>query len=49
MSGSVENATTSAGCPEATALLWEPEGPKDEEKEIPLPAEVFEKAEVSAS
>src|SRR5438309_2549238 len=28
-SGSVENATTSAGCPEATARLWEPDGPKD--------------------
>src|SRR3979409_1051382 len=28
-SGSVENATTSAGCPVSTARLWAPEAPND--------------------
>src|SRR5947209_19654540 len=38
MSGSVENATTSAGWPAATARLWAPEGPNDSPKETPRPA-----------
>src|SRR5581483_4792374 len=36
-SGSVENATTSAGCPEATARLCAPEAPNDSLKPTPLP------------
>src|ERR1700740_1950789 len=36
-SGSVEKATTSAGCPDATARLWAPEGPKDWLNEMPFP------------
>src|SRR5690242_1840452 len=35
MSGSVENATTSAGCPESTARLCEPEAPNDCPNEMP--------------
>src|SRR5436305_11414010 len=49
MSGSVENATTSAGCPESTARLCEPEAPKDALNETPSPAEVCANAEVRAS
>src|ERR1700751_5218316 len=49
MSGVVENATTSAGCPESTARLCEPEAPNDWPKLTPLPAEVWAKAVVSAS
>src|SRR5579875_2606442 len=49
MSGVVENATTSAGWPLATARLWEPEAPKDSVNETPSPAEVFANAAVSAS
>src|SRR5580692_6094781 len=37
MSGVVENATTSAGCPESTARLWVPDAPNDSEKLTPLP------------
>src|SRR5947209_9971898 len=37
-SGSVENATMSAGWPVATARLCEPEGPNDWPNETPLPA-----------
>ena len=40
MSGVVENATTSAGWPESTARLCEPEAANDEEKPTPLPAGV---------
>src|SRR2546423_8343361 len=39
MSGSVENATTSAGWPESTARLCEPEAPNDWPNVKPLPAE----------
>ena len=49
MSGVVENATTSAGCPESTARLCEPEAPKDWLNPTPLPALVCAKAVVSAS
>ena len=49
MSGVVENATTSAGCPDATARLCEPEAPKDWLKVTPLPCEVCSYAVVSAS
>src|ERR1022692_2965533 len=49
MSGVVENATTSAGWPESTARLCEPEAPNDWPKETPLPAEVCSNAAVSAS
>ena len=49
MSGVVEKATTSAGWPESTARLWEPEAPKDSVKPTPLPAEVCANAAVSAS
>src|SRR5437763_7176551 len=38
MSGSVENATMSAGCPDATARLCEPDGPNDWANDTPLPA-----------
>src|SRR5690242_8672513 len=41
MSGSSENATTSAACPASTARLWSPEAPKDSLNETPLPAVVF--------
>src|SRR5579884_3101526 len=41
MSGSVENATTSAGWPEATARLCAPEAPNDSLNERLLPAAVF--------
>src|ERR1700744_328059 len=37
MSGVVEKATTSAGWPESTARLCEPEAPKDSLKPTPLP------------
>src|ERR1700704_1877515 len=49
MSGVVENATTSAVCPESTARLCEPEAPNDWLNETPLPPEVCANAEVSAS
>jgi len=49
MSGSVENATTSAGCPESTARLCEPEAPNDCPNVTPLPTEVWANAAVSAS
>src|SRR5438270_9963477 len=39
-SGVVEKATTSAGCPDATARLWAPEAPKDSVKPALLPAGV---------
>src|SRR5437763_14888460 len=45
MSGSVENATTSAGCPESTARLCEPEAPNDRPKLTPLPPDVCANAE----
>src|SRR5436853_5288802 len=41
MSGVVEKATTSAGWPESTARLWEPEAPKDWLKPTPLPVLVW--------
>src|SRR5437763_4994215 len=47
MSGSVEKATTSAGCPLATARLCEPEAPNDWLNATPLPVLVRSKAEVS--
>src|SRR5436305_13322026 len=40
MSGVVENATTSAGWPESTARLCEPEAPNDWPNVTPLPADV---------
>src|SRR6516164_8894557 len=49
MSGVVENATTSAGWPESTARLCDPEAPNDWPNVTPLPAEVCAKAAVSAS
>ncbi len=49
MSGVVENATTSAGWPESTARLCEPEAPNDSPKPTPLPAGVCANAAVSAS
>src|ERR1700679_577917 len=49
MSGVVEKATMSAGWPESTARLCEPDAPKDWVKPTPLPAGVCEKAVVSAS
>jgi hypothetical protein len=49
MSGVVENPTTSAGWPESTARLCEPEAPNDWPKLTPLPAEVCANAVVSAS
>src|SRR5437588_7292279 len=36
-SGVVENATTSAGWPDATARLWAPDGPNDCVNDTPLP------------
>src|SRR5262249_1753985 len=36
-SGSVENATTSAGWPESTARLCEPDAPNDSVNDTPLP------------
>src|ERR1700735_36143 len=39
-SGAVANATTSAGCPEATARLWAPDGPNEVLKPIPWPPDV---------
>src|SRR5436309_13705506 len=48
MSGVVENATMSAGWPESTARLWEPDAPKDWLKPTPLPALVCWNADVSA-
>src|SRR5450755_2065544 len=47
-SGVVENATTSAGWPESTARLCEPEAANEDEKPTPLPAGVWAKASVSA-
>ena len=44
MSGSSENATTSAGRPAATARLWSPEAPYDWVNLTFLPAAVFWKA-----
>ena len=49
MSGVVENATTSAGWPESTARLCEPDAPNDWPNDTPLPAEVDANAVVSAS
>src|SRR3954451_12893870 len=49
MSGSSENATTSAGCPASTARLWSPDGPYDEVNVTPLPAFVSAKIGVSSS
>src|ERR1700750_1648454 len=49
MSGVVENATTSAGCPESTARLCAPDAANDWPKPTPLPAEVCPNAVVSAS
>src|SRR5579884_690923 len=40
-SGSVEKATTSAGCPAATARLCAPDAPKDSVKVTFLPVAVF--------
>src|SRR5881398_370856 len=48
-SGVVENATTSAGWPDATARLWAPDGPNDWLNETPLPADDCAKAAVSLS
>src|SRR6516162_10554570 len=47
MSGVVENATTSAGCPESTARLCEPDAPNDWPNVTPLPAELCANAAVS--
>jgi len=44
MSGSRENMTTSAGCPDSTARLWSPEAPNEFENSTPSPAEVSLKA-----
>src|SRR5579862_2703042 len=49
MSGVVENATTSAGWPESTARLCEPEAPNDWPNDTPLPALVCVNAAISAS
>src|SRR3954454_7309489 len=49
MSGSSENATTSAGCPAATARLCAPEAPKDSWNDVPLPAVVALKPGMRAS
>src|SRR6201987_3837856 len=49
MSGVVENATTSAGCPESTARLWEPDAPNDCPNDTPLPTLVWVNAAISAS
>src|SRR6516165_8073649 len=49
ISGVVENATTSAGWPESTARLCEPEAPNDWLNATPSPPEVCANAEVSAS
>src|ERR1700761_3662419 len=49
MSGVVEKATMSAGCPLSTARLCEPDAPKDWVNVTPSPAEVFSNAEVSAA
>src|ERR1700734_2545684 len=40
MSGAVENATTSAGCPAATARLCAPEAANEVLKPMPLPPDV---------
>src|SRR5690242_20413481 len=47
MSGASDNATMSAGSPDATARLWSPEAPYDCENETSLPAAVFWNAEIS--
>ncbi len=44
MSGVVEKATTSAGWPESTARLCEPEAPNDWVNVTPSPAEVLPNA-----
>src|ERR1700733_10973580 len=49
MSGVVENATTSAGWPVATARLCDPDAPNDSPNETPLPPLVCAHAAVSAS
>src|ERR1700751_3869877 len=49
MSGSVENATTSAGCPDAPARLCAPDESNDWLNPTPSPADVFPNAEVSAA
>src|SRR5947209_6405077 len=49
ISGVVENATTSAGWPESTARLCDPDAPNDSLNPTPLPAEVRSNAPVSAS
>src|SRR5665213_432955 len=49
MSGVREKLTTSAGRPEATAVAWEPEAPKDWENVTPAPALVALKALMSAA
>src|ERR1039458_9137239 len=49
MSGVVENATTSAGCPESTARLCDPDAPNDSLNPTPFPAEVCPNAAVNAS
>src|SRR5437763_1828903 len=46
-SGVVENATTSAGWPESTARLCEPDAPNDSLKPTPLPADVCSNADIS--
>ena len=49
MSGVVENATTSAGWPESTARLCEPEAPNDWLNVTPSPLGLCPNAVVSAS
>src|SRR5438270_2673822 len=49
MSGVVEKATMSAGCPLSTARLCAPEAPKDWVNVTPSPGEVFWNADVSAA
>src|SRR5207248_5941513 len=46
MSGSVEKLTTSAGWPESTARLWDPDDAKDDVNDTPLPCDVCSKAAV---
>src|SRR5436305_10736581 len=49
MSGSSEKATTSAGCPAATARLCAPEAPNDSWNDAPLPAAVVLNCAISPS
>ena len=49
MSGVVEKATMSAGWPESTARLCEPDAPNDWLNDTPSPGPVCANAEVSAS